>query len=383
MTWKNLTKEARHWKPKGKNVECNLCPRNCEIIENRSGFCKVRGVKDGRLLSFNYGRSVSATLEVIETEAVNHFQPGAKILSLGNVGCMMACDFCQNWETSQIRHLPEQVVKNYTPEEVVQIAIDNGIEILSWTYNDPVVWHEFVMETARLAKSKGLKNLYKSAFYIQEEPVKELIEVIDIFSLSLKSLDDDFYKEHTKARLQPVLDRIKQVHASGRHLEISQLVITDRNDTEVEVIKTIEWVRSHLGTKVPLHFVGFHPAYKYLDVGRTSIDILVKARELALEAGIENCYLGNVYENGYSDTNCSGCGVSQVKRFGLTSECLNLDTHGVCTECGKQSNIKRFEEKFVKREESNFVLSQQEDFLWNKEVNSLHLEISEGLKKNN
>ena len=242
-------------------------------------FCKVRGTVNGELHTFNFGKSVQATEEVIETEAVNHFMPAARILSLGNIGCMMSCDFCQNWQTSQVGHLDPSVVQHFTPEEVVQTAIDAKIGVISWTYNDPVVWHEFVVATSKLAQAAGIKTLYKSAFYIEEEPVKELIEVIDIFSISLKSLDEKFYKKLTRARLQPVLDRVEQGYKSGRHLELSQLVIPGLNDQGEDVKRTVDWVKETLGPEVPLHFVAFHPAYKYTKVDGTPVSTLGRGRE--------------------------------------------------------------------------------------------------------
>jgi pyruvate formate lyase activating enzyme len=256
---------AQHWIPFKKNrAECRLCPRHCRPKNDRMGFCGVRGTIDGEFRSFNFGQSLAATEEIIETEAINHFAPGARILSMGNVGCMMACSFCQNWKTSQIQHLDYQSVRHYTPEQLIELCLENDIPIISWTYNDPVVWHEFVVETSGLAHKNGIKTLYKSAFYIEEEPVKELIECIDIFSLSLKSLDEKFYQKETKATLKPVLERIKQVAISDRHLEISQLVIPELNDGDKDINQTIDWLIDNVGNHVPLHFVAFHPAYNTL-----------------------------------------------------------------------------------------------------------------------
>ena len=327
------------------------------------------------LHTYNYGKSVTATEEVIETEAVNHFMPGARILSLGNIGCMFACDFCQNWQTSQIKHLDPTVVESYSSEQVINIALQNDIKILSWTYNDPVVWHEFVYDTAKMAKKEGLINLYKSAFYINEEPVKELIDVIDIFSLSLKSMDPEFYRKIVKGRLQPMLDATKQVHASGRHLEISQLLITDRNEGEEDVKKTVDWILNELDESVPLHFVGFHPAYKYLDVERTPRERLLRAREIAMEMGIQHCYIGNVYENQMADTKCLSCHSTQVERFGLTTTITGLTESSNCTQCGSPSSIKFPFEGIQRKPETtkSWETKKTKEYHWDKEVKSLHL----------
>lgn len=339
-TTKTSGQAAKHWIHfKENRAECRLCPRHCRPKNDRMGFCGVRGTVNGEIQTFNFGQSLAATEELIETEAVNHFSPGARILSMGNVGCMMACSFCQNWETSQTQHLDYQMVRQYTPEQLVEMCLENQIPIISWTYNDPVVWHEFVIETSRLAQKNGIKTLYKSAFYIEEEPVKELIECIDIFSLSLKSLNDAFYRKQTKARLQPVLDRIKQIADAGVYLELSQLVIPELNDSDEDVIQTIDWVLENIGAKVPMHFVAFHPAYQYTHVERTKLATLKRARELALQKGLEYVYLGNTHDADLNNTLCQQCGSILVKRYGLHASVENLDKQSCCTQCGTQSPI--------------------------------------------
>jgi len=339
MNWHNTSQTASHWHSDVDRVTCSLCPRHCRPRDGQTGFCKVRGPINGTMKTFNYGRSVAATEEVIETEAVNHFQPGARILSLGNVGCMMSCTFCQNWETSQIKHLDLSVVKNYKPEDVINLCLTHNIDIISWTYNDPVVWHEFVIDTSRLANRHGIRTLYKSAFYIEERPVEELIACIDIFSISLKSMNDDFYRKVTKGRLQPVLDRIEQVFHSGKHLELSQLVIPELNDNNEDFESTVRWITEKLGIHIPLHFVAFHPAYKYNHVGRTPIKTLERAHDLAIKSGIEHCYLGNVYKPNLNNTYCKKCNATLVTRYGLTAKVNNLTKDSHCTQCGHLSPI--------------------------------------------
>ena len=229
-------------------VRCHLSPRNCKIKEGQQGFCGVRGNRNGRLITLNYGKGVHATEEVIETEAINHYSPGERILSMGNVGCMFNCDYCQNWKTSQVKYLEERDVHYYTPEQVVDTAVRHDIRCISWTYNDPVVWHEFILDTARLAKQAGLINLYKSAFYITQEAIDELLPYIDIFSISLKAIDEDYYKKITKGSLQPVLNGIKQVYDAGKHLELSTLMITDISDNEATAMKIADWIMERCAT---------------------------------------------------------------------------------------------------------------------------------------
>ncbi|MBW4704660.1 MULTISPECIES: AmmeMemoRadiSam system radical SAM enzyme [unclassified Micromonospora] len=314
-------------------VQCHLSPRNCVIRPGAVGFCRVRANRGGELVTLNYGKSVAMTEETIETEAVYHYAPGARILSMGNIGCMMNCDYCHNWQTSQARFVEDQSVHYYTPEQVVQSALERGIQVISWTYNDPVVWHEFVLDTARLAREHGLVNLFKSAFYISLEGAKELCEVIDIFSISLKSMDPTFYKRVTKGQLQPVLDATAYVFDRGKHVEVSSLLVTDANDTEGDARKLSRWVLDRLGPDVPVHFVRFHPDYKYTHVDRTPVERLERAREIALEEGVRYCYLGNVYDNEATNSYCPHCGLLVVERYGLIASPVGLTGEAHCQGC--------------------------------------------------
>lgn len=375
--WRDNSRTAMHWKMFNDSgrIECTLCPRHCKTGPEQMGFCKVRGNKGGEFHTYNFGKSVAATEECVETEAIYHYSPGARILSLGNIGCMMACDYCQNWQTSQVKYLDDSVVHSYTPEGIIELAQKNNIGIISWTYNDPVVWHEFVYETSKLAKKAGIRTLYKSAFYIEEKPVAELIDVIDIFSISLKSLSPEFYKKITRGELAPVLERIKQVKASGKHLEVSQLLVMELNEKNEDIQRTIDWVLKNLGDDTPLHFVGAHPAFKYTHVERTPMSVLMNAHKLAKAAGIKHCYLGNVYEGGVSDTNCQKCNHLLVKRFGLTGEIVGLDPHGNCASCGTPSPIK---EPWMAKERSRVNKISIDEvknakFNWTQDVKSVHL----------
>jgi pyruvate formate lyase activating enzyme len=386
MNWRENPQVAMHWHPTadGKKIECSLCPRHCITSPGQHGFCHVRGNIDNVFHTFNFGRSVVATEECIETEAVNHYSPGSKILSLGNIGCMMSCTYCQNWQTSQVKHLNDNNVVAYTPEEVIDIALSNNIGVISWTYNDPVVWHEFVLATSRLAKKAGIKTLYKSALYIELDPLRELIEVIDIFSISLKCMNDDVYRKITKGRLQPVLDAIEEIGKSGRHLEISQLVVTDLNDDGTDARASAKWIVEHVGAHVPFHLVAYHPAYKY-DKPRTPVSKLLELREIVMNEGIQYCYLGNVYRADVSNTYCKGCDNKLVERFGLTVNVMGLTEDGCCTNCGLQSPIKEPLAGKAKAattiNTSGFEEKQRYEYEWNKEVKSLHIMVNEQYDK--
>ncbi|HWN43544.1 MAG TPA: AmmeMemoRadiSam system radical SAM enzyme [Thermoanaerobaculia bacterium] len=360
-------------------VRCHLSPRQCKMTPGKAGFCGVRMNVDGRLVTLNYGRATHITQESIETEAVFHYAPGAPILSLGNVGCMMNCDYCHNWKTSQARLVSSKDVRQYTPEQVVDIALQRNIPVISWTYNDPVVWHEFVLDTSRLARQHGLRNLFKSAFYISLEGAAELCEVIDIFSVSIKSMDPDWYRRITKGSLEPVLEATKFVFDQGKHVEVSMLLVTDANDKVEDTRRLADWVLTNLSDTVPIHYVRFHPDYKYTHVGRTPIERLVAAREAALEMGVKYCYLGNVYDSDAVHTYCTGCGSRLIERYGLNAHMVGLDDEGRCLQCREPLIFKPLD--FMRPalmtdlgRDLAMGGRQRREFLWHGDIRSLHVE---------
>jgi pyruvate formate lyase activating enzyme len=360
-------------------VRCHLSPRNCRIRPGQHGFCVVRANRGGRLVTLNYGRSVHATEETIETEAVFQYAPGARILSMGNIGCMLNCDYCHNWKTSQARFVADKDVYHYTPEEVVDIARRHGIRVISWTYNDPVVWHEFVTETGRLAREAGIINLFKSAFFISGEAVDELLPVIDIFSISIKSMDPAYYRKLTKGWIEPVLEATKQVYRAGKHVEISTLMVTDLSDNEDTARDVARFVGEELGPEVPTHFVRFHPDYKMTDTVRTPIDRLERARQVAMDMGIHHVYLGNVYDTDATKTWCRHCGNLQVTRYGLNAQMVGVTLSNRCSGCGTPADLKQLASPDPGRARIS-QLPRGEDlepagFQWHGDIRSLHIQV--------
>ncbi|MCP4582843.1 MAG: AmmeMemoRadiSam system radical SAM enzyme [candidate division Zixibacteria bacterium] len=377
MNWKTKSRIASHWRinEKRDKVECTLCPRHCRLKPNQFGFCGVRGNVSNQQHTFNYGYAVPVTVEVIETEAIYHFRPGSRVLCVGNIGCMLECDFCQNWQTSQVKHLDRKNIRFYSPEDIVDLAIKNGTDIISWTYNDPVVWHEFVLDTARLASGKGIKNLYKSSLYIEIEPLKELIEVIDIFSVSFKSMSSEFYRKYTKGRLDPILEAIKVLGASpSLHLELSQLVVTGLNDDGMDAKNTARWIIRNIGSHVPLHFVGFHQAYKYTKAKRTPLNKLLELSDLAIKEGIEYSYIGNVCKRNISDTICRTCGSKLVERYGVTANVAGLDGESRCLNCSTKSPIREpFYSVNMEAKTGSFEPLQEFSYMWDDNTNGIHI----------
>jgi len=375
MKLEDMLVKAKMWRTVDSKVECLITPRHCKMKEGQSGFCRVRKNIDGTLYSLVYGKSVQLTQESIETEAVFHYAPGASILSLGNVGCMLDCIFCQNWKTAQVKYLDERDMYYHTPEQVVDMALQRGIPVLSWTYNDPVVWFEFVMDTGKLAHQKGLKNLFKSAFFISLEAAEELCKVMDIFSISLKSMDETFYRKFTKGLLPPILEATKLVYSHGKHVEISNLLVTDLNDSEDQIKRMAAWVLDNLSDTVPLHYVRFHPDYRYTKVPRTPLERLHKAQEIAKGMGVKYCYIGNVYE--WANTHCPNCSNLLVKRYGLNAYIVGINEDNRCQKCSMESNIVRLPSTgpakgaATKAELQSAVSEQQ--FKWHNDINAAHI----------
>lgn len=334
--WTDKAKEAYMYdKNSDGTCTCRLCPRGCRISEGKTGFCKVRKNMDGVLYALSYGKATHITIEKIETEATFHFRPGADILSLGNFGCNLDCKYCQNWMYSQFQYTKPEDIREYTSEEIIEFALKNNIKILSWTYNDPAVWFEFVVDTARLARKHGIISLFKSAYYLSEEAVRTIIDVCDVFAVSIKAMDEAYYTEFTKGTLPPVLKAAKLIHASGKHLEVSNLVVTGLTNNDESYMKMISFMHDELSPNVPIHFTRFHPDYKYMHVEKTPLSDVVKAVELARQNGIEHAYTGNVFADDSINTYCKHCGCLLVRRYGLTATPTEyLQTNGCCAKCG-------------------------------------------------
>jgi len=339
--WNDTRKEAYLYDKLADNkVQCLVCPRKCKIAKGHVGFCKVRKNIEGILYTQNYGKATHVTVERIEAEAVFHYMPGAKILSLGNFGCNLDCDYCQNWTYSQFQYTPEHTIQEYTSAQVIEKALEDNIPILSWTYNDPAVWFEFVIDTAKEAKKRGLKNLFKSAFFLTPEAVKMLVEVIDVFAISIKAMDEGYYTKFTKGWLRPVLDNANQIHRSGIHYEISNLVVTDLTNNNDNYDKMINFILSELAPTTPIHFTRFHPDYKYMDVKQTPLEDVMSARNRALDKGVMYPYVGNAFEAIGLNTYCPQCHELLIERFGLSTYIKEtFSAESCCTRCGHKLPI--------------------------------------------
>jgi pyruvate formate lyase activating enzyme len=338
----DTSKEAYFYEKIGnQRVQCGLCPRRCIIRENEVGFCKVRKNIDGILYAQSYGKATHITIERIEVEALFHFRPGEKILSLGNFGCNLDCDYCQNWIYSQYQYTPPEYIQSYSSQQVIETALENDIHILSWTYNDPAVWFEFVIDTAREAKKYKLLNLFKSAFFLTKEAVEELCKVIDVFAISIKAMDENYYKKFTKGWLPPVLENTKLVHQKKKHYEISNLVVTGLTNNDDNYDKMINFILTDLSNETPIHFTRFHPDYKYMSTEKTPEKDVIRARNRALESGLKYAYIGNSFSGEALNTYCPVCQELLIERYGLHTYIKDSLDCNVCKNCGYQIKMIR------------------------------------------
>ncbi len=315
-------------------VICNLCPHNCTIKPGALGICKVRKNIDGRLFSENYALLSAINFDPIEKKPLYHFYPDSEILSLGSVGCNMKCRCCQNWQISQttIQDFPHN--KKYQPEEIVRLAKSRNSNIgVAYTYNEPTIWYEFMLETASLVHQQGMKNVMVSNGFINKEPLLELVKYVDAFNIDLKAFNDHFYRSQSGAKLEPVKDTLKLLVKNQKHVEITNLVIPTLNDDENEFSDMITWIADELGKNTVLHLSRYHPMYK-LDIRSTGSDVLEKFYSIASEK-LSYVYVGNINIKDYQDTKCSNCGKTVIKRSGYSIDIKGIDRNGNCKNCSE------------------------------------------------
>ena len=327
-----MKKEASFWKKiEDKKVQCSLCSHNCKISEDKLGICGVRKNEQGKLYSLIYGSASSLAADPIEKKPLYHFHPGTNAFSMGTVGCNFKCSHCQNYGISTAD--PDSYfMKEITPEDVVKLAKRYGCQGVSYTYNEPTIWHEFCYDSAKLVKKAGLYTCYVTNGYISEEPLKELSSCLDAMNIDVKAFTDSFYKKICKARLEPVLNTCELAKALGIHIELTYLVIPTYNDSTNEIKEFCKWVVEKLDKNVPVHFSRFHPDYNMNNIPMTPMETLQKIYDTAKQTGILYPYLGNVIHGDYENTICPNCGNICIKRIGYS---INQDglKKVKCTKC--------------------------------------------------
>ena len=325
---------ASYWdKVNREFVQCKLCPRNCVIANGQRGVCTVRINRGGTLYTLGYGNPVSLAVDPIEKKPFFHVEPGSPVFSLAVAGCNMRCLFCQNWQISQSK--PDEA-GNYklSPEEVVGEVMKNKCRYIAYTYTEPTVFYEYMLDIARIAKERGLKNTMHTCGYVNRGPLVELLKYMDAVNVDLKAFDDKFYnKMGMMAQLEPVLETIKTIKERGVWLEITNLVIPGENDDPQDLRRMCAWIKKNVGDEVPLHFSRFMPTFRLTNLPPTPVEKLEEARKIAMEIGLKYVYIGNVPGYEGEDTRCPNCGKIVVERRGYSVEEVNIKGGG-CKFCG-------------------------------------------------
>jgi len=347
-----LMKKAVFFEKEAQNsVTCTACERKCRISEGMFGSCGVRVNKDGDLFCVVYGNVTEAYADPIEKKKLSHVLPGEKAFSIGTIGCNFSCDFCLNWEISQV---PKELVKQFvgdgfsdtksngthvgydlSPIEVVEYCLRRGYRIIAYTYNEPTIWIEYALDISRLGRKHGLKSVFVTNGYMSGSVVEKISETMDAVAIDLKSFDEKFYRKHCKASLEPVLRNIKDFYSRGIWVELTTLVIPGENDSVTELHKIADFIAG-VSSSIPWHIIQFSPDYKLLDRPRTPEKTLEKAYDIGHKAGLDYVYLGNVRDEKRTSTSCPSCKERLISRDGYDTTLHDMfDRTGKCKKCGE------------------------------------------------
>jgi pyruvate formate lyase activating enzyme len=312
-------------------AQCLLCPHFCKIADGKYGICGVRKNNGGKIELQTYGLISGYSLDPVEKKPLYHFFPGHNILSVGSYGCNMRCDFCQNYHISQ--NIPDRLECQISPENLAHAAKTSERNIgLAFTYNEPIIWFEYMRDVAFRVKEAGLYTVMVSNGFVNPDPLMEIISFIDGFNIDLKAFNGKFYRNLTGADIEPVKDGLKQIAGSGRHLEITTLVIPGQNDDEKEMAKETEWIADNLGKNIPLHLSRYFPVFKRKDQA-TSQDTIERLAQIASQ-NLDHVYIGNSFSKAGQNTSCPECGLTVTIRSGYNTKSVNLDGNGRCAGCG-------------------------------------------------
>ncbi|MBF0124651.1 MAG: AmmeMemoRadiSam system radical SAM enzyme [Magnetococcales bacterium] len=323
-------------------IQCDLCPRHCQMNDGQDGLCVVRGRQGDTLVLRGYGQASSLCIDPIEKKPLYHFMPGEAILSLGTVGCNLTCKFCQNWSITKSERgssLLDRLGETAMPEQIAAAAASVHCPMVAVTYNEPVVFLEYAVDVAQACHQRGIRTVAVTAGYIDAAPREELFRHIDAVNIDLKAFDERFYRSLVGGHLQPVLETLVYVHQeTDTWLEVTTLLIPGENDSDHELHALTGWVFEHLGPDVPLHFSAFHPDWQLRDRPHTTAATLLRARKVAQANGLHHVYCGNVQEESGSHTWCHHCGTRLIARIGWQIADWNLTSEGHCRHCGSRCN---------------------------------------------
>lgn len=315
-------------------IRCEVCPRYCQLNDGQRGLCFIRKREGEQIVLTSYGRSSGFCIDPIEKKPLNHFHPGTPVLSFGTAGCNLTCKFCQNHDMSKSREM-DTLADAAPPLMLAETAQRMGCTSMAYTYNDPVIFLEYAVDTAIACHEAGVKNVAVTAGYICAEPRAEFYQHMDAANVDLKAFTEDFYRKVTGSALEPVKETLDYlVNETDVWVEITNLLIPDENDSEAEIEDMTQWVIETLGPDVPMHFTAFHPDFRMLDKERTAPQSLFRARQIALKNGVRHAYVGNIHHKGAQSTYCAGCGAMVIGRDWHLLSDWHLDHRGCCTFCG-------------------------------------------------
>ena len=314
-------------------MQCDLCPRDCRLHAGQRGACFVRQRIGDEMILTTYGRSSGFCVDPVEKKPLNHFYPGSSILSFGTAGCNLACKFCQNWDISKSREM-DTLMDQASPEAIARAASNNGCKSVAFTYNDPVIFAEYAMDTADACRARGVKTVAVTAGYMHAQARREFYAKMDAANVDLKAFTDEFYVKLCGAHLQSVLDTLVYLkHETGVWFEITTLLIPGKNDSAGEITAMCAWIMKELGPDVPLHFTAFHPDYKMDDLAPTPASTLHRSRQIALEAGLHYVYTGNIHDSEGGTTFCPSCHAALIVRDWHEITTYELTPDGNCPYC--------------------------------------------------
>ena len=335
MTTRSAIVSGRHWHRLGDGrIQCDVCPRYCKLQDGQQGLCFVRARQGGEIVLTTYGRSSGFCIDPIEKKPLNHFLPGTPVLSFGTAGCNLTCKFCQNWDISKAREI-DRLNDWASPEMIADAAVNAGCRSVAFTYNDPVIFLEYAVDTAHACRAKGIKAVAVTAGYIGESARADFYAGMDAANVDLKGFTEDFYHRICGGHLAPVLETLVWLrHHTDVWFEITTLLIPGANDSDREITDLSQWVADKLGPEVPLHFTAFHPDWKMTDIEATPAATLQRARRIAREVGLSYVYTGNVHDSEGGSTWCPSCQALLIERDWFTLGQWGLDGQGRCRSCG-------------------------------------------------
>jgi pyruvate formate lyase activating enzyme len=326
---------TRYWRQLDDGrIQCDMCPRYCKLKEGQRGLCFVRARENDRIVLATYGRSSGYCVDPIEKKPLNHFLPGTPVLSFGTAGCNLACRFCQNWDISKSREF-DTLADAAAPETIARAAERLGCRSVAFTYNDPVIFHEYAIDVAQACRERGIMSVAVTAGYVCAEPRQEFYRSMDAANVDLKAFTERFYARVCSGQLQPVLETLVYLkHETQVWFEITTLLIPGENDSEAEIEELTQWVVERLGPDVPLHFTAFHPDWKMTDKPNTPAATLMRARGIALKNGVRYAYTGNVHDLESGSTYCHQCKERVIGRDWYVLGAWGLTGDGRCASCG-------------------------------------------------